>query len=156
MVHVEFTYDSIIIDGDIRFKLQDVIKNCNRQGVIKDDLVILQIEWEATRNSPWIYEYIVFPRQDAQDIKEFLLSGINICFDEIYGKHSYVSGTFIDNDFRIIDNIDKVTGFISKYSDKWTYNHSFLVKILEEYAKEDIKPEFQQTFEKLSKFIYGE
>lgn len=156
MVHVEFTHDSIIIDGDIRFKLQDVIENCNRQAVIKDDLVILQIEWEQTRKSPWIYEYICLPRQDAQDIKEFLLSGLKICFDEIYGKHSYVAGAFVDNDFRISDSIDNVTGFMSKYSDKWTYNHSFLLKILDEYGIDDIEPEFQQTFEKLSKFVYGE
>lgn len=158
----EYTSSGIIIDGMI-IDMDTIIENVNAKKVEESDLVILKIEWPSNRGFDGAYEKIVMSRSNAEEAKS-LLTGIEVYFGEIAGKHSEIYGTIEENEISIIDDRNIVRGFLKNCPSGTSYNHSFTQRIYDyildgeiEYLIKDNSEEVQNKFEKdFKKLFYGE
>jgi len=102
------------------------------------------MDWSGGRGFDGIYEKIILPLEDAQNLKN-ILKDKEIYFGEINGKHSDICGTLEDKEITIIEDKEKVKNFLINQPTGWDYNHSFINQFFDDncddndFNKEEFK-----------------
>lgn len=155
---LELDAQGLVIDGILKWTLEEMTDMVNENRIKNKDEVILKIEWESSRNFDGAYEHTLLPKSKAIKAKE-LLTGINAHFGEIAGKHSDTYGDIEEDEITIITDLDEIKEFKKSYPDGLDYNHSFLGVIsdyifdeefeslgVEEEDEESFKQQFEEIF----------
>ena len=155
---LELDAQGLVIDGVLKWTLEEMTDMVNENRIKNKDEVILKIEWESSRNFDGAYEYTLLPKSEAIKAKE-LLTGINVHFREIAGKHSDIYGDIEEDEITIVTDLDEIKEFKKSYPDGYEYNHSFLGVIsdylhisefeslgVEEEDEEAFKQQFEEIF----------
>ena len=146
---ITYKKNGIELEDGTFLSLSVIIENCNRIKTEESDLVILRFFWSRRQSD--IFESRVYPRKNAERIME-MMTGKQIYFGEIEGKHSEVCGTLDEEDVTIADDKAKVTEFISVNPEGWDYNHSF-IDVFHDHMENDETDKFMEEFSKLVEYV---
>jgi len=155
---LEIDAQGLLVNGVLKWTLEEMTEMVNENRIKNKDEVILKIEWESNRNFDGAYEYTLLPKAKAIKAKE-LLTGINVHFGEIAGKHSDIYGDIEEDEITIVTDLGEIKEFKRTYPDGLDYNHSFLGVIsdyihmsefeslgVEEEDEESFKQQFEEIF----------
>jgi len=147
MSKIKYTYTGIFVD-DTFLLLSDIVDECNKIKLQKQQLVILKIEWSGHRGWDGATERRVLPRKVAQRVKELMLNK-QVYFGEIAGKHSEIWGNMDEEDFQIFADKKDVLKFLKDFPNGVDYDHSFIDTFLnqmEDGEYEDMTEEEEKEF----------
>jgi len=122
-MNIKYKKDGIELHDKTFISLEHIHNMCNEIKIKEDDLVLLKLEWNGRGGK--VCETIALPYKKALRVKEILLYK-EVCFGEIWGKHSQVSGDMCDKTFSISLDKSEVESFLQYYPSGHEYNHSFI------------------------------
>ena len=143
---IKYLANGIEVNGEFISK-ETLVKEIESVKVKERDLVLLEMEWEYSRNFDGCYEGIVLPRELANEFIENF-SGRRASFGEIAGKHSDINGTLEADEISLNDD---VVGFLSRNPSGRRYDHSFVRALFSELEGEDYEKNNDKLFDILER-----
>lgn len=119
---MKYLENGIEVDGKF-YPLIEITEKCNQVKVENQNLGLLKIEWDGRGGE--VYDHRVYPKTTALRVKK-LLTGKEVCFDEIWEKHSEVQGDVLEEHFTLVEDKKTVEYFLLSNPNGSDSNHSFI------------------------------
>ena len=152
-MNIKFTKEGVKF-GDEFFTLNDIAVGVNKAKIREEDLVILKMEWPHTRSWDGNVEQIVLPSANIERIRE-ILTGKNIYFGEINGKHSEVFGTLEESEFEVDHDVDRINDFLCAHPTGHSYEHSFIHAFEIQADEEEYEDVNKDTIKEFESLVYN-
>jgi hypothetical protein len=133
---MEYTSEGIIVN-DKKILLSTIIYEVNRRSVIEENLVLLTITMEPSRNDSGAEQIICLTLSNAIELQD-ILKNKEVYFGDIFGKHSDVSFVIDEDSMKIDKDNNTVVRFISQNPSYQEFDFSFTDVYLDYLSNEGL------------------